>query len=134
MREFGQQLGAGLAAHLDEVIDRIAAGSFGQCQVVVRRAGRTGAHRGAEAQSAGLGAVDRNDESTAASAGVAAVRVLTADQDPVEDSDGGQVTAADAEKGVAGIGPGVLLGAVATGRKQPLAWRVEELLPRLRAG
>ena len=135
LRNLGEDSRALIGTDLDQEPVPVGAEPLGEGEVIPWPDGWPGAHGRAEADPAGFGAVDRDDERAALATGVGRIGVRAAREHGVEDPDGGQVAAPHTQKGVARR---VIrlhrVRAVRPGRPQPLPRRVQELLPRLGTG
>ena len=90
-----------LAADLDDEVVPAVLHHLGQRQVEPRVRGRAGAHRDAEARSARLPALHRDDEHVRPPRLVGRIRMRAAEQHPVEDPHRVQLARARAEERVA---------------------------------
>src|SRR5271165_218940 len=102
LRQGVQQLGAGLAAGLDQELVPAVVDQFGQREVKARLRLGPRLHRDAEARAARLAAVDGDEEGVAATACVGFVVEWALAEHAVLDGDGIELAGAHAEEGVAG--------------------------------
>ena len=97
---------------------------------------RPGIHRDAEAGTARLTTIDRDDEGVVATNFVRLVEVLACEKDPVLDGDRAELAGAHAKKGERLRCLFVLDDreaiALAAGLPEPLDWRMEKALPGMR--
>ena len=98
MRDVLHDLGAALASDPDEEA-MLAVHELREREVEPALRRRSGAHRVAEAEPAGLSAVDDDDEDPLAPRRVIVIGIASAGEHPVLDADRGQVAAAHAEEG-----------------------------------
>ena len=136
VRDLRHHLGAALAADPNEE-PVLAVEQLGEREVVAALRRRAGAHRVAEAEPAGLGAVDDDDERALTASRVVAVDVAPAGEHSILDPDRREVAAADSEECERLLRRRLLLDlrdlAVLPSAPEPDTRRKQELLPRVRA-
>jgi len=107
---------------------------LGQRQAEAGAGSRSAAHRRTEADATRLRAVGHDQEQAGSAPAVAGPRVGTVREHPVQDPDRGQVAPAHSQQGVTRV---VRIRRPEHARHvagpQLLAWRMQDLLPRLRA-
>ena len=135
VRDVLHDLGAALASDPDEEA-MLVVHELREREVEPALRRRAGAHRVAEAEPAGLGAVDDDDEDPLAPRRVVVIGVASAGEDPVLDPDRGQVAAAHAEEGERFLGRRLFLdlrcAAVQPGTPESNSRGEQELLPGVR--